>query len=210
VRRIDEVLALVELDEWREAAVRTFSGGMKRRLEIARALMHDPRILFLDEPSAGLDAQTRHRIWHYLAELQRRRDLTLFITTHYIEEVDGCDQVCIMDHGRVLADGAPAELKRRHGGQVLTVVPHDAATEAEIRALYPQARSLADGGMQIEVADAAAVDGFLARFTRLREIDITVPSLESVFLSMTGRELRDQAASRHETEAIAGRAAGRS
>jgi ABC-2 type transport system ATP-binding protein len=210
VRRIDEVLALFELEDWREAPVRTFSGGMKRRLEIGRALMHDPRVLFLDEPSAGLDAQTRRRIWHYLADLQRRRDLTLFVTTHYIEEVEGCDQVCILDHGRILADGPPAALRRRHGGQVLTLMPQDAATRAEIRALYPAARDLDGGRLRLEVPDGAAVDGFLDRFTRLREIGIEAPSLEGVFLAMTGRDLRDREAGRHEAEALDGRQAGRS
>src|SRR5580692_7948177 len=94
-RRIEELLALVELTDWREKLVRTLSSGMKRRVEIARALVHDSRILFLDEPTVGLDAQSRERIWQYIDRLRSQRELTIVVTTHYIDEVEGCDRLCI-------------------------------------------------------------------------------------------------------------------
>ena len=120
--RIEEMLALVELTEWREHLVRTLSSGMKRRLEIARALVHDAHILFLDEPTVGLDAQSRDRIWGYVRRLRQERELTVIVTTHYIEEVEGCDRVCIIDRGHILAIDTPAALKRAHGQELLRVV----------------------------------------------------------------------------------------
>src|ERR1700722_2381216 len=136
-QRIEEMLALVELTEWREKLVRTLSSGMKRRVEIARALIHDSRILFLDEPTVGLDAQSRERIWEYLGRLRSQRELTIVVTTHYIEEVEGCDRVCIIDRGQILAIDTPAALKAAHGQQLLRVVPREDATASEIMAAYP-------------------------------------------------------------------------
>jgi len=102
-QRIDELLALVELEEWRHTLVRSLSSGMKRRVEIARALIHDSTVLILDEPTSGLDAQSRERIWAYLMRLRQERALTIIVTTHYIEEVEGCDRICIIDRGHILA-----------------------------------------------------------------------------------------------------------
>ena len=126
------MLELVELTEWREKLVRTLSSGMKRRVEIARALIHDSRILFLDEPTVGLDAQSRERIWQYIGRLRSQRELTVVVTTHYIEEVEGCDRVCIIDRGQILAIDTPAALKAAHGQQLLRVVPREDATASEI------------------------------------------------------------------------------
>ena len=129
-KRIEEMLALVELCDWRERLVRTLSSGMKRRLEIARALIHDARILFLDEPTVGLDAQSRERLWLYLHRLRRERELTVVVTTHYIEEVEGSDRVCIIDHGKVLAIDTPAALKAARGQSLLRIGTIDEATAA--------------------------------------------------------------------------------
>src|SRR5262245_44918200 len=123
--RIAKMLELVELSDWRERLVRTLSAGMKRRLEIARAFVHDARILFLDEPTVGLDAQSRERLWGYIRQLRQERELTVVVTTHYIEEVEDADRVCIIDHGRILANDKPATLKRAHGQELLRVVPTD-------------------------------------------------------------------------------------
>jgi ABC-type multidrug transport system ATPase subunit len=118
-KRIGELLKLVELEDWRHALVRSLSSGMKRRVEIARAQIHDSAVLILDEPTSGLDAQSRERIWAYLMRLRRDRALTIIVTTHYIEEVEGCDRVCIIDHGHVLAEGnmsrAPTQALGRPG-----------------------------------------------------------------------------------------------
>jgi len=135
--RIDEMLHLVELEEWRDSLVRTLSAGMKRRLEIARALVHDARVLFLDEPTVGLDAQSRGRLWQHVQTLRKKRDLTVIVTTHYIEEVEGCDRVCIIDHGHILTNDTPAALKLVHGQQLIRVVANDEPTAAEIVAAYP-------------------------------------------------------------------------
>ena len=198
-QRIDDMLALVELSNWRERLVRTLSSGMKRRLEIARALVHDARILFLDEPTVGLDAQSRERLWQYLRRLRSERELTVIITTHYIEEVEGCDRVCIIDHGRVLAIDAPAALKAAHGQDLLRVVAGEEATAAEIVSAYPDLAIRKDAEIIIKSSGDAFVESFLARYgSRIRKFVVEEPSLESVFLSLTGRELRDQAAGARE------------
>lgn len=208
--RTAAVLALVELEDWRDEIVRSFSGGMRRRLEIARALLHEPKILFLDEPTAGLDAQTRFHIWQYLDELRRERDLTVLTTTHYIEEVEGADTICIIDQGRIIAQGAPEALKAEHGHRWLHVIPRDAAALGAIEASRPDAQRLGAHGLALPADDGAAVDAFLAAFRdRLTEVRFQDPTLESVFLSLTGRQLRDRADDTHNAEKAAGRRGGR-
>jgi ABC-2 type transport system ATP-binding protein len=225
-QRIEELLDLVELTEWREKLVRTLSSGMKRRVEIARALIHDSRILFLDEPTAGLDAQSRERIWQYVARLRGQRELTVVVTTHYIEEVEACDRVCIIDYGKILAMDTPDALKVAHGQQLLRVVPRDDATAAEIMAspgtgalaTSPGTGALATSpgtGVQrnseiiIKSSGDAFVEAFLSRYgSRIRRLSVEEPSLESVFLSLTGREIRDQAAGARERTLAFGRQGG--
>src|SRR6202012_3295067 len=114
-QRIDELLKLVELEAWRHALVRSLSAGMKRRVEIARALIHDSAVLVLDEPPPGPHAQTPEALWAYPARPRKERSLTIIVTTHYIEEVEGCDRVCIIDHGHVLAIDTPTALKAGRG-----------------------------------------------------------------------------------------------
>jgi ABC-2 type transport system ATP-binding protein len=216
--RIDELLALVELEDWRHALVRSLSSGMKRRVEIARALIHDSAVLILDEPTTGLDAQSRERIWAYLMRLRKERALTIIVTTHYIEEVEGCDRICIIDRGRILAIDTPAALKGAHGRELIRVVPDDGATADAIRVAYPGARTLgtgtgaaggSDGTIVIEADGGAAAEAFLKKFGgRVRRLSIDSPSLESVFLSLTGRELRDQPAGKRERTYAFGRRGG--
>jgi ABC-2 type transport system ATP-binding protein len=197
--RIAAMLALVELEKWRDTLVRALSSGMKRRLEIARALVHDSRILFLDEPTAGLDAQSRERLWEYLRNARQERELTVIVTTHYIEEVESCDRVCIIDGGRILADDAPAALKARHGHALLRVTPRDEATAAEILAADAEIATRHGEEITLRSAGDAFTEAFLVRYgTRIRKLSIEEPSLESVFLSLTGRQLRDQAAGARE------------
>jgi ABC-2 type transport system ATP-binding protein len=197
--RIEELLALVELTDWREKLVRTLSSGMKRRVEIARALIHDSRILFLDEPTVGLDAQSRERIWHYIGQLRRRRDLTVVVTTHYIEEVESCDRVCIIDRGAILAMDTPAALKAARGQQLLRVVPRDPTTTSEIIAAFPDSTVPSNDEIIIKSSGDDFAETFLARYgSRIRRLSVEEPSLESVFLSLTGREIRDQAAGARE------------
>jgi ABC-2 type transport system ATP-binding protein len=208
--RIDEVLELVELTDWRETIVRSFSGGMKRRLEIARALMHEPGVLFLDEPTAGLDAQTRARIWAYLDTLRKKRSMTVLTTTHYIEEVEGCDHIYIIDHGRVIAEGSPDVLKHRYGKTFIRCVPRTPEVASAIRAAYPGVQTLDDERLVVPAESPDALDRFLGEFgSSLREIQIDEPGLETVFLSLTGRELRDRMDGQRAAELAAGRRAGR-
>ena len=194
-QRINEVLDLVELGEWRNELVRSLSAGMKRRLEIARALMHESRVILLDEPTVGLDVQSRARIWEYLETLRRTRELTIIVTTHYIEEVEDCDQVCIIDKGSIVAQGSPDALKKSHGKQLVRFMPRDGIVETEILNQFPDIVRTRSGQMLLQAPDTEAVDGFLQQFgTRVRHLDIDTASLESVFISLTGRELRDKPA----------------
>jgi ABC-2 type transport system ATP-binding protein len=149
---IDHVLALVNLSAWRDKMVGAFSGGMRRRLEIARSLLHRPQVLFLDEPTTGLDPASRHAMWDMIRELQRTTGLTLFLTTHYMDEADElCDYIAICDHGRLVAAGAPAELKQQIGGGTLEDVfiaytgrglrdSADGDARVDIRHLYERPR----------------------------------------------------------------------
>jgi ABC-2 type transport system ATP-binding protein len=194
-RRIDELLQLVELGEWQDKLVRTLSSGMKRRLEIARALVHEARVLFLDEPTVGLDAQSRARLWQHVRALRKTRELTVIVTTHYIEEMEGCDRVCIIDKGKILAEDAPAALKSAHGQQLVRIVATDEKAIAEMLSAYPDLAVRKDAEIVLKSSGDAFAESVLARFSgRIRRLSIEEPSLESVFLSLTGRELRDQAA----------------
>ena len=203
-QRIKELLALVELTDWADKIVRTLSSGMKRRLEIARTFIHDSEILLLDEPTVGLDAQTRDRIWHYIRRLQNERKITVLVTTHYIEEVENCNQVCIIDNGKVLADGSPEALKRQFGQQLLRIVPKTNADHVEIVTRYAKQLRKADETEIILTSEDAFSESFLAENgSRIRSLSIEVPSLESVFLTLTGRDIRDkEIGSREQTKAF--------
>lgn len=191
--RIRELLDLVELTKWRDHLVRSLSKGMQRRLEIARALVHDASLLVLDEPTVGLDAQTRLNMWTYLSQLQAERDLTILVTTHYIEEVETCDSVCIVDAGKVLAVGSPTELKSAHGETVVRVEAHDEDTVAAIKEHFPGA--VADGReLLVRATEESDIQRLLSGFgPRLTAFAVERPTLESVFLSLTGRTIRDTA-----------------
>ncbi len=192
--RMGELLTMVELWDRRGSKVRTFSGGMKRRLEIARGLLHHPRVLFLDEPTLGLDPQTRRRIWDYLAELRVRDGLTILMTTHYMDEAEHCDRIAVIDHGRIVALDSPAGLKRGVGGDVITIATADGeAAAAELRSRFAISPMVADGTVSFQVAGGEA---FLPEFVRafsqpLEAISLRRPSLDDVFLHLTGREIRD-------------------
>jgi ABC-2 type transport system ATP-binding protein len=172
---------------------------MKRRLEIARALVHHSRILFLDEPTVGLDAQSRERLWQYVRRLRNERNLTVIVTTHYIEEVEGCDRVCIIDRGKILAQDTPAALKAAHGQRIIRVVARDEVTAADIADAYPDITTRNELELAIKPSGDTFTEAFLSRHgSRIRSFAVEEPSLESVFLSLTGRDLRDQAAGARE------------
>jgi ABC-2 type transport system ATP-binding protein len=196
-QRISEMLEMVELTHVRDRMVRTLSAGMKRRVEIARALIHDSSVVILDEPTVGLDAQSRARIWDYLHKLRQEREITLIVTTHYIEEVDSCDRVCIIDRGKVLALDTPTNLKSEYGEQVIRVTPLDGKTADEIRARFPNTLTTPEGEIVVTDSTGNASQSLLAEFgQRLRSMNVERSSLESVFLNLTGRAVRDDEAER--------------
>ena len=196
-RRIDEALSMVELTERASSLVKTYSGGMKRRLEIARGVLHYPRVLFLDEPTLGLDPQTRARIWGYLHDLRRREHITIVMTTHYMDEAEFCDRIAIIDRGSIVALGTPDELKAQVGGDTITITTADNAVAADqIRRQFGLEPLSIDGSVRLEVQDGAV---FLPQL--LRELSIPVqtvglsrPSLDNVFIKLTGHAIRDEEA----------------
>ena len=192
--RIGELLNMVELWDRRADAVRAFSGGMKRRLEIARGLLHHPKVLFLDEPTLGLDPQTRRRIWEHLDELRSDGDLTIFLTTHYMDEAENCDRIAIIDHGRIVALDTPARLKDAVGGDLITIATTDGEMAAdELRRTYDVAPVISAGSVSFQVpAGETFLPGFVRSFDQpLDAISLRRPTLDDVFLELTGREIRD-------------------
>lgn len=195
--RIDQMLDLVELSHRASHLVKTFSGGMRRRLEVARALLHRPTVLFLDEPTTGLDPQTRARIWEYVHELRTRQGTTVLMTTHYMDEAEHCDRIAIMDNGRIIAHDTPAQLKARIGGYVLTLrTPNPQGLSEELTAaLQLSCRPLNDR----VIIEHDNVTDLLPRLLEqwgpsITGMEFGPPTLEDVFLTLTGRSLRDEPA----------------
>jgi ABC-2 type transport system ATP-binding protein len=187
--RMQQVLEMVGLWERRGSKVLTFSGGMRRRLEIARGLMHSPRVLFLDEPTVGLDPQTRASIWEYIAQLREQEDITIFLTTHYMDEAEHCDRIAIMDNGKLVALDTPERLKASVGTDRVTIRTEDDAAAQEA---LPDAVMTSEG-IVISVEDGAAYVPKLFATLRvpITSVTVTRPSLDDVFLSYTGRTIRD-------------------
>ena len=193
-RRIDEMLAVVELTGRKNDLIKNFSGGMKRRLEIARGLLHYPRVLFLDEPTLGLDPQTRNTIWEFINTLRKREKITVFMTTHYMEEAENCDRIAIIDHGKIIAEGTPAKLKEMVHGDIIRLVTEDNARAiAEIREAFGIPAKEENGGLFLEVERG---EEFIPRLlhglsVRTRSVNLQKPTLNDVFLKLTGRTIRD-------------------
>jgi ABC-2 type transport system ATP-binding protein len=187
--RLQQVMEMVGLWERRESKVITFSGGMKRRLEIARGLMHSPRVLFLDEPTVGLDPQTRASIWEYIHELRQREEITIFLTTHYMDEAEHCDRIAIMDHGKLVALDTPAALKASVGTDRVTIRTAD--DEEALRRL-PEAIQTGEGiVLSVEDGEGYVPKLFAELGVPITSVSISKPSLDDVFLSYTGRTIRD-------------------
>jgi ABC-2 type transport system ATP-binding protein len=192
--RMRQVMEMVGLWERRGSLVGTFSGGMKRRLEIARGLLHSPRVLFLDEPTVGLDPQTRSSIWSYISELKQREDITIFLTTHYMDEAEFCDRIAIMDQGRIIVLDTPEALKASVGkDRVQISTPDDAAAIAALRERFAIEATVAEGAVTFGVA---AGEEFVPRlFAELGQpihsVSVSRPSLDDVFMSYTGTTIRD-------------------
>ncbi len=192
--RMQQVMEMVGLWERRSSPVKTFSGGMRRRLEIARGLMHSPRVLFLDEPTLGLDPQTRSSIWRYIVELQQREATTIFMTTHYMDEAEFCDRIAIIDRGEIVALDTPTALKAGVGADRVRIQTED--DEAAIAALAGRF------GLEGRVADGAVLffvpsgEEFVPRLfaelgVPIRSVSVSRPTLDDVFMSYTGTTIRD-------------------
>ncbi len=203
-RRVDELLRFVELDAFADKRVKYYSGGMMRRLEIARALVHDPEIAFLDEPTLGLDPQTRARIWDYIKWLREEEGVTVFMTTHYMDEAEAlCDRVAIIDHGRILTLGSPEELRSSMGSELVFVKGSgdlEALGERVVELGLAREYMVARGELILKVERAAsAIPRILAEaggLVSVEEVRYRRPTLGDVFLALTGRELREEGEAR--------------
>jgi ABC-2 type transport system ATP-binding protein len=196
--RMQEVLEMVELWERRKSIVSTFSGGMKRRLEIARGLLHSPRVLFLDEPTVGLDPQTRAHIWNYIEELRRAESVTIFLTTHYMDEAEHCDRIAIIDRGRIVASDTPDGLKSSVGQDRVEIrTADDEATIAELKDRMGLEATMAEGAVRLYVpqGDRFVPTLFAELSVPILAVSVAQPTLDDVFMSYTGRTIRDSEAS---------------
>jgi ABC-2 type transport system ATP-binding protein len=199
---IARVLEVVDLTEKADILVQYYSGGMKRRLEIARGLVHEPRILFLDEPTLGLDAQTRRKIWEYLRNLNRKFGITVILTTHYMEEADSlCNRIAIIDHGRIIALDSPQNLKSSVGGDLLTLELNEESTDPAMKLLAAIAgvKKVSSDGLQVSVIIPQAERRLPSVVSKLHSHGIEInsaivnkPSLEEVFITLTGSMIREQ------------------
>jgi ABC-2 type transport system ATP-binding protein len=192
--RMRQVLEMVGLWERRGATVMTFSGGMRRRLEIARGFLHSPRVLFLDEPTIGLDPQTRSSIWRYIAQLQEREEITIFMTTHYMDEAEFCDRIAIMDQGEIVALDTPEALKAQVGADRVRIQTED--DDAAIAALaerFDLEATISEGAVTFFVPSG---EEFVPRLfaelgIAIGSVSVSRPTLDDVFMSHTGTTIRD-------------------
>lgn len=199
-KRAQELLRMVELDGFAEKRVGTYSGGMKRRLQLVTALVHRPKVLFLDEPTVGLDIQTRTKIWEYITLLNEEEGTSIFMTTHYLEEADRLStRVAIMDHGKINVAGTPDELKASLHGDVLTLTVEDEAEDlTDVLRSVPNVAEVthADGSYRlklpkVESALTAIIAAVTSKGLTIAETSFSKPTLDQVFLEVTGRSMRD-------------------
>ena len=202
-QRIAQVLEMVDLADRANDKVGTFSGGMKRRLEIARGLLHHPAVLFLDEPTVGLDPQTRERLWEQIHALRKQQAMTVFMTTHYMDEAEHCDRIGIIDHARLIALDTPQQLKATIGGDVvrLGVSEADVAAARDFLQQGYQITATADGHVlrfEVDHADRFVPELLQAMPMPVSSLEIAKPTLNDVFLQLTGRAIRDEGAGGNE------------
>jgi ABC-2 type transport system ATP-binding protein len=192
--RMRQVLEMVGLWERRDATVMTFSGGMRRRLEIARGFLHSPRVLFLDEPTIGLDPQTRSSIWRYIAQLQEREEITIFMTTHYMDEAEFCDRIAIMDQGEIVVLDTPEALKAQVGADRVRIqTDDDEAAIAVLAERFGLEATMSEGAVTFFVPSG---EEFVPRLfaelgVAIRSVSVSRPTLDDVFMSHTGTTIRD-------------------
>ena len=212
-KKIIELLKLVELEDRKNNLVKTFSGGMRRRLEIARGLLHEPKVMFLDEPTLGLDPQTRNHLWQYIKKLNEEKHITIILTTHYMEEADRlCNNVAIIDHGKIIAMNTPAKLKDEIGGDVITIESsNNEKLQSNLKSLnWIKNVHLHNGfiTVNLQYAEKHVVDIVnLSNKNKIaiNSISIHKPTLEDVFLHFTGRTIREEEANIKDRMRIRGR-----
>jgi ABC-2 type transport system ATP-binding protein len=196
--RMRQVLGMVGLWDRRDSVVMTYSGGMKRRLEIARGLLRAPRVLFLDEPTVGLDPQTRASIWEYINELKSREDITIFLTTHYMDEAEHCDRIAIIDHGQIVAIDTPEALKASVGKDRVQIhTADDEAAIADLAREFGIDAAMHEGAVTFSVASG---EQFVPRLfgglsVPIKSVSVSRPTLDDVFMNYTGTTIRDAEAS---------------
>jgi ABC-2 type transport system ATP-binding protein len=192
--RMQQVLEMVDLWDRRDGQVAMFSGGMRRRLEIARGLMHSPRVLFLDEPTIGLDPQTRSSIWSYIRQLQEAEEITIFMTTHYMDEAEYCDRIAIMDRGQIVVLDTPEALKASVGADRVRIqTDDDAAAIAALAEQFAVEGVVAEGAVTffVESGEEFVPRLFAELGVAIRSVSVSRPTLDDVFMSYTGSTIRD-------------------
>ncbi len=192
--RIHDALHFIGMYDRRDDLVKKFSGGMKRRLEVARGLLHRPRVLFLDEPTLGLDPQTRANLWELIVELPKKHNVTIFMTTHYMEEAEVCDKIAIIDNGRIIAVDTPDELKKTLGGDVVYIRTSDnKKARSEIEKMLGLDVSEKDGElfMTCSMGDAC-IPEIIRSISDVQSVRLQRPTLNDVFLKMTGKDIREE------------------
>jgi len=195
--RLAQVLEMVNLWDRKDSIVSTYSGGMKRRLEIARGLLHAPRVLFLDEPTVGLDPQTRSSIWEYINDLKQREDITIFLTTHYMDEAENCDRIAIIDNGQIVAIDTPENLKASVGkDRVQISTADDQAAIKELKERFDLEAAIHEGLVTFSVASGEQFVPklFAELHEQIRSVSVARPTLDDVFMTYTGRTIRDSEA----------------
>jgi len=206
-KRALELLELVELVDFKDKKVETYSGGMRRRLELACGLVNRPRVLFLDEPTLGLDVQTRAATWNYIRRLKEEYGMTIFMTTHYLEEADAlCDRIAIIDHGRIVITGSPEELKHSLGGDIITLSIKENSDVSEIIRSVENVKDVVkmeNGSYRIkaesgEVTTPLIIEALRSRGYTVTRLSLTEPTLNDVYLEYTGRVMRDTEGSKEE------------
>lgn len=191
--RIDFVLDLVDLEDRRKAPVKSLSGGMKRRAEIARGLVHYPKVLFLDEPTTGLDPQTRSNVWEYIYRLQKQKNITIFLTTHYMEEAEICQKVAIIDKGRIVAHDTPYNLKKQYTSTIMKIETENMDTLENYLAVKNLKYKTVDNLVTTYVNNSEQILEVLSDNKHIiNDLEITKGSLNDVFLAITGKEIREQ------------------
>ena len=203
-KRAAELLELVELTAFKDKRVQTYSGGMRRRLELACGLVNRPKLLFLDEPTLGLDVQTRAATWNYVKTLKKEFGMTLFMTTHYLEEADAlCDRIAIIDHGKIIVVGTPEELKESLGGDIITLsIQQDVdITDLVSKIEHVKEVKRENGSYRVksengEITAPLIIEALRKKGYMVTKLSLTKPTLNEVYLQYTGKSMRDAEESR--------------